>query len=241
MEELLNRKAVIDITQIPFDDTALHMAAASGHVDVMDKLISRGADPNRYSEMTGLVINAAIASGNFEAVELLVRKGVLPTTQSRDTLPPLEQAAEMTDISMLDCLIEQYKDKIPPEDYSKALVAAAKSGRLAAFNKLLAFEHNDEWFQKALDSAAANGKWDIVPVILKNRRGLNCDEAFYQAAVSTENKDKSLGILWEYSDGTVSRERLNQSLYEATDNQKLGTVTILLDTFAADPNATGEE
>ncbi|KAJ4416134.1 hypothetical protein N0V85_002402 [Neurospora sp. IMI 360204] len=241
VEELLNRNAVIDITQIPFDDTALHMAATKGHVDVMDKLISRGANPNAYSEFTGLVINAAIASGNFKAVELLVQKGVLPTTQARDTQPPLEQAAEMTDISMLDCLIEKYKDKIPPEDYSKAMVAAARAGRLAAFNKLLEFEHSNEWFQKALDSAAAYGKWEIVPVILKSRRGLNCDEAFYQAAISTENKDKSLGILWEYSDGTVSREKLNQSLYEATDNQKLSTVAILLDTFAADPNATGEE
>lgn len=240
----MNRNAVIDITQCPFEDTALHMAAGIGHVDVMAKLISRGANPNAYSDYSGLVINAAIASGNFKAVELLVQKGVLPTvptTQSRETQRPLEQAAEMTDISMLDCLIEQFKDKIPPEDYSKAMVAAAGAGRLAAFNKLLGFEHTDEWFQKALDSAAAHGKWDIMPLILKSRRGLNCDEAFYQAAVSTENKDKSLGILWEYSDGTVSKEKLSQSLYEATDNQKLSTVTILLDTFAADPNATGEE
>ncbi|CCC07660.1 unnamed protein product [Sordaria macrospora k-hell] len=241
VEELLNRNAVIDLTQSRFEDTALHMAAGIGHVNVMDKLISRGANPNAYSEYTGLVINAAIASGNFKAVELLVQKGVLPTTQSWETQPPLEQAAEMTDISMLDCLIEQFKDKIPPEDYSKAMVAAARAGRLTAFNKLLGFEHSNEWFQKALDSAAAHGKWDIVPVILKSCRGLNCDEAFYQAAVSTENKDKSLGILWEYSDGTVSKEKLSQSLYEATDNQKLSTVTILLDTFAADPNATGEE
>lgn len=147
----------------------------------------------------------------------------------------------MTDISKLDCLIKEYKDKIPPEDYSKAMVAAARYGRLAAFNKPLEFEHSSEWFQNALDSAAAHGKWDIVPAILKSHCCLNCDEAFYQAAISTENKDKSLGILWERSDRTVERERLNQPLYEAADNQKLSTVTILLDTFAADPNATGEE
>ncbi len=100
VEELLNRGALINGTEpgtdgtdgtdgaggidAVSDDTPLHMASEAGHVDVMKKLISRGADPNAYSKYSGLVINAAISSGKFNAVELLVKQGVSLTPERDD-------------------------------------------------------------------------------------------------------------------------------------------------------------
>ncbi len=247
VEELLNRGAAIndterstDGTDGAFDDTPLHMASEAGHVDVMKKLIFRGADPNAYSEYSDLVINAAISSGKFGAVELLVKQGVSLTPERDDVESPLAQAAAMADISMLEYLMQQYAHQLPPQEYSKALISSAGAGRVEIFNRLLQFQHSLQDYQWALNSAAEEAKWEIVTILLERRSDLDCDEAFYQAATGTENKDQVLEALWEYTRGAISHEKVDESLYDATDREKLSTVKLLLEKFGADPNASGE-
>ncbi|CAM1503339.1 Fc.00g081150.m01.CDS01 [Cosmosporella sp. VM-42] len=241
VEELLDRGAAIDDGEQDSTDTPLHMAAQEGHVHVMKKLLIRGAKPNTYSEYSGFAINAAISSGNFDAVELLVQAGVALTSDRDDVESPLAQAAAMSDISMLEYLMQQYANQLPPEEYSKAMISAAGAGRVEMFKRLLNFEHKPEDFQWALNGAAEEAKWDIVTILLERRSDLDCDEAFYQAAIGIEVKDDVLEALWEYTQGSISSEKVDDSLYEATDREKYGTVKLLLDKFGADANATGEE
>jgi hypothetical protein len=241
VEELLNQGAHIDDAIEIEQPTPLHMAAWSGHVEVMNKLIIRGANPNAFEEDDGPVISAAITSGNRAAVELLVNHGVSLTHDRTDVPSPLALAAEFSDVSMFEYLIEKFADKVPAEDYSKALVAAAQAGRIEHFNKLLTFQHSQEYKQRALNEAAEYWNWEIVTTMLATFTGLNCDTAFYQAATCTEPQDKILKVIWKYADGSLSPQTLNNSLYEATDTEKESTVRLLLDTFKLDPNATGEE
>ncbi|KAH8680661.1 hypothetical protein BX600DRAFT_391706 [Xylariales sp. PMI_506] len=240
VQELLDRNAIIDDRDENGDDTPLHMAAEAGHVEVMKNLIFRGANPNAYSKDSGFVINAAISSGKLAAVELLVDKNVSLTLDGGDIESPLAQAATLNDISIMEYLMKKYEHQLPAEEYSKALVSAAGAGRVENFNRLLGFEHKLEDFQWALDSAAEEGKWDVVTIILEKRSDLNCDEAFYQAAIGMENKDQVLEALWEYTQGGISSEMVDSSLYDATDREKEHTVKLLLVKFGADPNATGE-
>jgi hypothetical protein len=137
--------------------------------------------------------------------------------------------------------MERYAHKLPPEEYSKALVSAAGAGRVPVVNRLLEFQHTDEYFQDALDEAAEEGAWDVVKILLEKCRTLNCDQAFYEAATGTEPQDIVLEALWEYTNGGISAEKLDESLYDATDREKESTVEILLGKFGADPNAAGEE
>ncbi|KPM35737.1 hypothetical protein AK830_g10834 [Neonectria ditissima] len=241
VEELLDRGADIDDGEEVSEDTPLHMAAEEGHVQVMKKLLSRGAKPNTYSESSGLVINAAISSGKFDAVELLVKAGVSLTLERDDVESPLAQAAAMSDVSMLEYLMQQYAHQIPPEEYSKAMVSAAGAGRMETFKRLLEFEHKPEDFQWALNSAAEEAKWDIAEVLLESRSDLDCDEAFYQAAIGTEDKDGVLEALWEYTRGSISTDKVDDALYDATDREKHNTVKLLLEKFSANPNATGAQ
>ncbi|KAK7422687.1 hypothetical protein QQX98_001475 [Neonectria punicea] len=240
-EELLDRGAEIDDGEKLSEDTPLHMAAEEGHVHVMKKLLFRGAKPNTYSEFSGLVINAAISSGKFDAVELLVKAGVSLTLERDDVESPLAQAAAMSDVSMLEYLMQQYAQQLPPEEYSKAMISAAGAGRMETFKRLLEFQHKPEDFQWALNSAAEEAKWDVAEVLLERNSGLDCDEAFYQAAIGTEDRDNVLEALWEYTRGSISTDKVDDSLYDATDREKYSTMKLLLEKFGANPNATGVE
>lgn len=241
VEELLNKGAVIDDGDEIQEQTPLHMAAFGGHVEVMKKLLLRGANANATACDIGPVVNAAISSGNRACVELLVERGVSLTIDRDDLEAPLAQAALLSDISMFEYLIEKYADKLPPQEYSKALVKAAEAGRVDVFNRLLEFEYSQENFQDALHAAVSEWNWDIVTIILEKRAGLNCDTLFYEVATGTEPQDKLLEVIWEYADGSIDQEMLNKSLYDATDREKESTVKLLLENYKADPNATGEE
>jgi hypothetical protein len=239
VEELLDRKAHINVGEDEEEDTPLHLAAEEGHVEVMRKLILRGANLNAHSSCSGLVINSAISSGSFAAVELLVKHDVSLVLDRNDVMAPLEQAATLSDVSMLEYLMKEYANQLPPEEYSKALVSAAGAGRVEVFNKLLNFKHSHNDFQWAFDEAANKGNWEIVKILLEKRSDLNCDNVFHQAATSTEDQEV-LEALWEYTHGTISAEKLDQSLYDAPDLEKTWTVKLLLEKFGADPNATGD-
>ncbi|KAI1738519.1 hypothetical protein F4680DRAFT_425179 [Xylaria scruposa] len=241
VEELLNRGAPIDDGIEISEQTPLHMAAFGGHVEVMKKLVLRGADPNATANDIGPVVNAAICSGNRDAVELLVEHGVSLTVDRDDVHSPLALAALLADVSMFEYLIEKYADKLPAVEYSKALVSAAEAGKIDVLNKLLEFEHDESFFQSALDSAVKEWNWEIVTILLQRRHGLDCNGLFLEVATCSEPQDKMLETCWEYANGSITTETLNDSLYHATDREKDTTVELLLKRFRADPNATGEE
>ncbi|KAL7953358.1 hypothetical protein V8C34DRAFT_321248 [Trichoderma compactum] len=243
VEELLNRGAVIDDAAEIHEQTPLHMASFGGHIQVMKKLLLRGADPNAVANDIGPVVNAAISSGSREAVELLVEHNVSLTFKSddEDVQCPLALAALLADYSMFEYLIESYADKLPAQDYSAALIAAAAAGRIEVFNKLLNFGHKTAVFQSALDCAVEEWNWDIVKSLLDHCQGLDVNGFFTEAATCSEPQDKMLQLAWEYANGSITQETLSDALYNATDREKVTTVRLLLQNFGANPNATGEE
>lgn len=219
------------------------MASFGGHIQVMKKLLLRGADPNAVANDIGPVVNAAISSGSREAVELLVEHNVSLTFKSddEDVQCPLALAALLADYSMFEYLIESYADKLPAQDYSAALIAAAAAGRIEVFNKLLNFGHETAVFQSALDCAVEEWNWDIVKSLLDHCQGLDVNGLFTEAATCSEPQDKMLQLAWEYASGSITQETLSDALYNATDREKVTTVRLLLQNFGANPNATGEE
>ncbi|KAL6856814.1 ankyrin repeat-containing domain protein [Trichoderma novae-zelandiae] len=243
VEELLNRGAVIDDAAEIHEQTPLHMAAFGGHIQVMKKLLLRGADPNAIANDIGPVVNAAISSGSREAVELLVEHNVSLTIHSEDESIqcPLALAALLADYSMFEYLIESYAEKLPARDYSEALVAAAAAGRIEVFNKLLSFSHEESVFQSALDEAVEEWNWDIVKSLLDSRQGLDVNGLFTEVATCSEPQDKMLQLAWDYANGSITEETISNALYNATDREKTTTVRLLLQSFGASPNATGEE
>ncbi|KAI1061024.1 hypothetical protein LB507_010091 [Fusarium sp. FIESC RH6] len=157
---------------------------------------------------------------------------------------PLALAAMRADLAVFEFLISEYSDKLPSSEFETALIKAAEWGRTEAFKRLFNdFEQSLEAKQQALDEAtrAADGHWDIVTMILEKCPGLNCDKAFLFTAQGSDG-DEELRILeamWEYSQGGISPETIDESLYEATDHENQRTVELLL-RYGASANATGE-
>ncbi|KAK8098867.1 uncharacterized protein PG998_012108 [Apiospora kogelbergensis] len=240
IQELLNHNAPVN-DGIDGDGTPLHMAAYSGHIEAMEILLRRGADPIGASDEEGPVVNAAISSGNQKAVELIVNQGV-PLVMEGNFDSPLALAALLSNPSMFEYLIDKYADRLPAEEYSKALVKSAEAKRTEVFNKLLEFEHDDVYFQRALDAASEKRNWDIVKVLIELRPGLDCNSLFVSAAGVNDDKDDLLRVAWDFSKGTIRRETVDRALYVATDCEKTSTVEILLaEPYRASPNATGPE
>jgi ankyrin repeat protein len=240
VEELLSQGASVDDGTDVGAQTPLHMASLAGNVQMMRKLLRRGANPNAVANDIGPVLNGAIYSGNQEAVRLLVEQGVSLSFDHEEIDSPLQLAALLSDLTMFEYLIESYADKLSPHEYDKALISSAEAGRFEVFKKLLPYQHTAESFQKALEGAAEEENWDIVMTLLEDFPGLQYDEAFHQASTSMEQHDKVLEAIWKHTGGTISQETLDKSLYDASDREKLSTVELCL-RFGANPNATGEE
>ncbi|KAF3158492.1 hypothetical protein TWF788_004724 [Orbilia oligospora] len=241
-EVLLNSGAKIDDGQDAGDQTPLAMAAYKGHCRVMIKLLDRGANPNALAEGRP-VINEAIVSGNLEAVQLLVEHGaILAQDDNDDDNPaPLALSALLSDLTMFAYLLDACADKIPHKEYNKALISSASAGRLEVTKRLLQFNHDVVTFQAALEAAADEENWEIVLLILESSRGLDCDDVFSQIATSSEQQDRLLTAIWKHTNGVISQETIDESLYEAVDIEKESTVKLLLEEFGANANATGAE
>ncbi|KAK6330555.1 hypothetical protein TWF718_002755 [Orbilia javanica] len=241
-EVLLNNDAKIDDGQDAGDQTPLAMAAYRGHCRVMIKLLDRGANPNASAEGRP-VINDAIVSGNLEAVQLLVEHGALLAQDGNndDNPAPLALSALLSDLTMFTYLLDACADKIPHKEYNKALISSASAGRLEVTKRLLQFNHDIITFQAALEAAADEENWEILLLILESSTGLDCDEVFSQIATSSEQQDRLLTAIWKHTNGNVSQETIDESLYEAVDIEKESTVKLLLENFGANANATGLE
>jgi ankyrin repeat protein len=220
------------------------MATCNGNIEVMQKLIDRGANLAAIDSNIGSIISTAIFSGNIKAVELVVGKGAsfkcdVDVTTENPPLPPLIAAVFYSDVSMFKYLVGKYANILTNHDYSEALVASADFGRTEVFRILLGFPYETAVFQEAIRRAAGDRNWDIAEMILKNQPGLDCNDLFYTVAASLEPKDDFLVNIWQYTSGRVPLETLNASLYAATDGEKESTVRLLL-SFGADANAIGE-
>ena len=58
--------------------------------------------------------------------------------------------------------------------------------------------------------------------------------------MSSENVDWILSAIWDHTGGEINKELMDKCLYTATDNEKEGTVKLLLE-FGANPDAEGDE
>ncbi|KAI1435994.1 hypothetical protein GGR50DRAFT_702209 [Xylaria sp. CBS 124048] len=246
VEELLDRGAPIDDGDEIGKQTPLHMAALSDHVGVMRLLIQRGANVNAIANDIGPVINAAIITGNVDALKLLVEHGVSLTVDREDLTSPLTLAAILSNAyaTIFHYITLSCSERLPAVEFSKALVMAAEAGKLEVFRHLLGFEHDQSFFQSALNAAAvAEPNLKIVTSILEMCPGLDCSKLFNALVASSRSHESLLLqklLSRAYASNPITTQTLNASLYKATELGKAETVKLLLD-FHANPNATGEE
>lgn len=260
---LLDQDASVDDGKDVDMDTPLCMAASKGRVEMyvslhpcllcinqltmaicsMSLLLNHKADINAVSKIVGPVISAAILSGKQEAVTLLVNEGV---SMIYDSFSPLALSARRPDMSMFNFLTSNYT--LPDEEFSYALISAARADRMELFDHLLTRKHDPEYYQRALDTAAFEGNWDIVSKLLQTNHTFDCDCVILEATMLPmvpkwyeKIQQDILQTIAARPNSVYSSERLASTLYLAVDHERTNGVRLLLDLFKADPNATGKE
>ena len=73
-------------------DTALHGAAESGNVEIMQLLLDKGADPNTRNKQGGTPLMWAAVFGNDDAARLLLSHGANASLKDNDGITALEWA-----------------------------------------------------------------------------------------------------------------------------------------------------
>lgn len=160
------------------DATNLCHAAYKGQLDVVQKLLDSGSDPNEVdAERNGSSAVYIAASNNHpDIVGLLLSAGAdsnKPTTDNSRT--PLYQAAKFGHVDVLKQLIagDAHVDKPKRTDGATPLMMAAQQGHLEAARTLIAAgavldkgKTMDE--STALFLAADNGRLPVVKTLVKH-------------------------------------------------------------------------
>jgi len=93
--------------QVPAGGTALMLAVARNHQDVVRLLLSKGADPNQADQGGGTALIYASWKGNIEIVRMLLKHGANRNATTRDGRTPLT-VARNAGHSEIATLLETY-------------------------------------------------------------------------------------------------------------------------------------
>lgn len=228
------------------------MAAGTGQVETMEHLLARDANVNAVFNNWGPLINCAIASGNRKAVQLLVDKNAslsvsTMSEEAQQSLAPLSFAAVCSDLGMLNFLLERYHEDLSTQDYEQAFSTASLAGKTDIMEMLVMapkFNAEDHDFEPDLDVAVEYKAWKSVKFLVgheKSRGKTNFDEALVALVKDVDENLDILEAFWDNVGDNLSKEKVDEALYIATDKEKEDAVRLLLTKFKADANATGEE
>jgi hypothetical protein len=91
--------------------TALHIAAACGHPNVVAVIINNGASLSIRDSRGCTPMHCAVRNGELECAELLLRAGSYTTTENNSQETPLDNAVFKGDVDMVRMLLK-YKANV---------------------------------------------------------------------------------------------------------------------------------
>lgn len=149
--------------------TALHFAAKEGRYAVVDHLLEEGADVDARSLGGETALATGIREHHIDVVRLLLDHGASHLIRAEDSLTALHLAAMKDHTEIARLLITRGADLHALDDEQRSpLTFAAQRGNAEIVRILLDLEVqvNDTLGAEALRSAAANGHFEVVELLL---------------------------------------------------------------------------
>lgn len=198
-----------------FLSRAFYVACQNGNIDIVNKLLLRGADVNyKISGISPLF--GAITAGQVGVVNLLIDKGAVVNTANHDELTPLYIAANRGDMEIFNLLLKRGAE----------------------------LEYKNTSGVTALYMAVLNEDYRTALILLKNGADPNCcDSRGVSALTVAAAKDNvtMINMLSAFGASMNIRDNMGQTpLYIAGKNHQYAAMDLLLKR-QSDINATNKD
>uniref|UniRef100_A0A8D0FMT1 Uncharacterized protein n=1 Tax=Strix occidentalis caurina TaxID=311401 RepID=A0A8D0FMT1_STROC len=218
-------------------ETLLHVAAANGHLTIMEYLISKGAKTDVKDRKGRTPLHRAAEKGHGDAVKVLLRHGAYMYSLDMEGKTPLHLAAQNNHGHIVKMILKEearsYRNK-----HNFLHMAALKDESSLAKTLLKAgasTEGKDERGQTALSYAVSQGSENTAKVLLE--AGASVDSNMAERAFNS-NHPSIFKILLEYSKDLPS-DIMESALFRAVQKNLHGIVAALIDR-GVDINACNE-
>ena len=115
--------------------SALHLAAANGDRELVEMLLSSGANPNVQNRVGETPLHFAAAHGHLETVRILIAHGAFLNARSRFTrITPVMAAAESGHPEVVQLLIQRRADIFSKNTFGDTPLTMAKTTARQAHN-----------------------------------------------------------------------------------------------------------
>ncbi|XP_062974220.1 CARD- and ANK-domain containing inflammasome adapter protein-like [Elgaria multicarinata webbii] len=219
------------------NETLLHIAAAHGHTEIIDYLISKGAKLEVKDKGGRTPLHRAAEKGHDKAVKMLLQAGANIYSLDQEGKSPLHLASQNHHAHILKSILKEearrYKNRhnflhmAVLRDDSDLVQILLKNGALV--------DAKDEKGQTALGYAVSHGFEKTVEVLLEG--GANIDSSIIDAAFNSNNQSL-FRLLLQYSKG-FSPDTMVSALFKAIQKDLHGIVAALIER-GTDINATNE-
>ncbi|XP_051481070.1 CARD- and ANK-domain containing inflammasome adapter protein-like [Apus apus] len=218
-------------------ETLLHVAAANGHLTIMEYLITKGAKIDVKDKKGRTALHRAAEKGHSDAVKVLLRHGAYLYSLDTESKTPLNLAAQNNHTHVLKMLLKE--EARSHRNQHNFLHMAALKDESGLANMLLkagaSTDGKDERGQTALSYAVSQGSENTAKVLLE--AGGSVDSNVVERAFNS-NHPNILKILLEYSRDLPSDIK-ESALFRAVQQNLHGLVAALIDR-GTDINAYNE-
>jgi ankyrin repeat protein len=209
----------------------LHPAAASGNIEQVRLLLSKGIGVNTKDEEGNHALHNAVESGKLEVVRLLVEAGA---DVNLGSWPPLCVAVDENNLAIAEYLIAQGADVNAPEGWTALQEAPYIENNIEMVKLLIAngADINAGPFT-ALHAAASKGRTDIVKLLVQNGANINIEDSRsttpLEYALSENRGDIARLLLERMTDSTSKDKGGLTSLHYAAAHGFQDIIELLLD------------
>ncbi|XP_009580505.1 PREDICTED: ankyrin-1-like [Fulmarus glacialis] len=218
-------------------ETLLHVAAANGHLTIMEYLISKGAKIDVKDKKGRTALHRAAEKGHRDAVKVLLQCGAYMYSLDMEGKTPLHLAAQDNHSHILKMLLkEEARSYRNQHNFLHRAVLKDESSLAKMLLKADAStDGKDERGQTALSYAVSQGSENTAKVLLE--AGARVDSNMAKRAFNS-NHPSIFKILLEYSKD-LSSDIMESALFRTVQKNLHGIVAALVDR-GTDINAYNE-